>query len=334
MIHLATEYLGFTLKNPLVASSTPLTEELDNVRRLEDAGVAAIVMHSLFEEQIRLESDDLDRYLTHGEESYAEATSYFPDMVQYNLGPDGYLELLRKAKEAVEIPVIGSLNGVSPGGWTTYAKSMEEAGADALELNLYFLPTDPAVPGSQVERMYLELVREVASSVKIPLAVKLSPQVTAPAHLAGELARAGARGLVLFNRFYQPDFDLERLEVVPHLKLSTSDDLLLRLRWVAILFGRVPADLAVTGGVHTAEDVLKAMMAGAKVAMMASALLRHGVGHVAKVLEDLRAWMEEHEYESIRQMRGSLSQRSVAEPAAFERANYMKVLRSYALRES
>ena len=331
-IDLSTTYLGLTLKNPLVASASPLTEDLGNVRRLEDAGAAAVVMHSLFEEQITLESQELDRYLSHGTESFAESLSYFPDLTDYNLGPDKYLEHLRRVKAAVGVPVIGSLNGVSTGGWIRYAKMMQEAGADALELNVYFIPTDSTLTSAQVEQMYLDLVRDVKATLKIPVAVKLGHAFTTMANMARRLDQAGANALVLFNRFYQPDFDLEKLEAVPTLTLSSSYELLLRLHWVAILYGHVRADLAVTGGVHTALDVLKAMMAGARVAMMTSALLRNGVGHLRTLPASLVAWMEEHEYSSIRQMQGSMSYRSIANPAAFERANYMKVLSSYTLK--
>jgi dihydroorotate dehydrogenase (fumarate) len=331
-IDLSTTYLGLTLKNPLVASASPLTEDLGNVRRMEDAGAAAIVMHSLFEEQINLESQELDRYLSHGTESFAESLTYFPDLTDYNLGPDKYLEHLRRVKAAVGIPVIGSLNGVSTGGWIRYAKMMQEAGADALELNVYYIPTDPELTSAQVEQMYLDLVRDVKATLKIPVAVKLGHSFTALANLARRLDQAGANALVLFNRFYQPDLDLEKLEAVPTLTLSSSYELLLRLHWVAILYGHIRADLAVTGGVHTAPDVLKAMMAGARVAMMTSALLKNGIGHLQAVRAGLVSWMEEHEYASIRQMQGSMSYRSVANPAAFERANYMKVLSSYTLR--
>jgi len=331
-IDLSTTYLGLTLKNPLVASASPLTEDLGNVRRMEDAGAAAVVMHSLFEEQINLESQELDRYLSHGTESFAESLTYFPDLTDYNLGPDKYLEHLRRVKAAVGIPVIGSLNGVSTGGWIRYAKMMQEAGADALELNVYFIPTDPNLSSAQVEQMYLDLVRDVKATLKIPVAVKLGHSFTAMANLARRLDQAGANALVLFNRFYQPDFDLEKLEAVPALTLSSSYELLLRLHWIAILYGHIRADLAVTGGVHTAQDVLKAMMAGARVAMMTSALLRNGIGHLRTLPASLVAWMEEHEYTSIRQMQGSMSYRSIANPAAFERANYMKVLSSYTLR--
>jgi dihydroorotate dehydrogenase (fumarate) len=332
MIDLSTSYLGLSLPNPLVASAGPLCESLDNIRRMEDAGAAAVVLHSLFEEQITVETSQLDWYLSHGAESYAEAVTYFPDMQSYKIGPDAYLEHIRGAKAAVRIPVIGSLNGVSTGGWIGYARRIEEAGADALELNVYYIPTDPDMSADEVERRYVDLVRDVKASVGIPVAVKLGHTFSAPANLARRLDRAGADALVLFNRFYLPDFDLENLEVVPHLTLSSSSELLVRLHWVAILHGHVRPDLAVTGGVHTARDVLKAMMAGARVAMMTSALLQQGIEHLTAVRDGLLEWMGAHEYESIRQMQGSMSYRSVREPAAFERANYMKVLSSYALR--
>jgi len=331
MIDLGTRYLGLRLSSPLVASAGPLCEDVGNIRRMEDAGAAAVVLHSLFEEQITLESDYLDHHLSHGTESFAESLTYFPDMGSYNLGPDAYLEHIRRVKAAVRIPVIGSLNGVSTGGWIGYAKKIEQAGADAVELNIYYVPTDPEMTAGQVEDMYVELVRDVKASVKIPVAVKLGHAFSALAHLARRLDRAGADALVLFNRFYLPDFDLERLEVVPRLTLSSSHELLVRLHWVAILYSHIEADLAVTGGVHAGEDALKAMMAGARVAMMTSALLKHGIEHVRVVRARMLDWMEAHEYESIEQMHGSMSYRSVREPAAFERANYMKVLSSYAL---
>jgi dihydroorotate dehydrogenase (fumarate) len=332
MSDLSTSYLGLTLTSPLVASAGPLSESIDNIRRMEDAGVAAVVLYSLFEEQITLESYHLDHHLSHGTESFAESLTYLPDVHDYKLGPDAYLEHIRRAKAAVRIPVIGSLNGVSTGGWISYAKKIQEAGADALELNVYFIPTDPALTSAAVEQTYVDLVRDVTRSVGIPVAVKLGHFWSAFANVAARLDGAGARGLVLFNRFYQPDFDLDNLEVVPSLTLSSSYELLLRLHWTAILFSHVQADLAITGGVHTAEDVLKAMMAGARVAMMTSALLRHGIEHLTTVRDGLLAWMEAREYESIRQMQGSMSYRSVRDPAAFERANYMKVLSSYTLR--
>jgi dihydroorotate dehydrogenase (fumarate) len=333
VIDLSTTYLGLTLKSPLVASASPLCEDIGNIRRMEDAGAAAVVLHSLFEEQINLESHHLDRYLSHGTESFAESLTYFPHMTDYNLGPDGYLEHIRRAKAAVAIPVIASLNGVSRGGWIGYAGKMQEAGADAVELNVYYIPTDPELTGAQVEQMYVDLVREVKASVRVPVAVKLGHAFSAMANLAWRLDRTGVDALVLFNRFYQPDFDLETLEVSPRLTLSSSYELLLRLHWVALLYGRIRSDLAVTGGVHTPEDVLKAMMAGARVAMMTSALLLHGIEHLTTVRTGLSAWMEAHEYESIRQMQGSMSYRSVSAPAAFERANYLKVLSSYVWRE-
>jgi dihydroorotate dehydrogenase (fumarate) len=334
MVDLSVRYLGLPLASPLVASSSPLSGQLGEIRRMEDAGAGAVVLPSLFEEQIDLESHHLDHHLTHGAESYPEAVSYFPDLGRYPLGPEAYLEHVRRAKAAVEIPVVASLNGVSSGGWTRYARLIEEAGADALELNVYFMATDLDKTSAEVELMYLERARAVKASVRIPVAIKLGHAFTAAAHFARRLDEAGMDALVLFNRFYQPDFDLERLEVVPSLTLSRSSELLLRLHWVAILDGHIRADLAVTGGVHTAIDVLKAMMAGARVAMMTSALLEHGVGHLARVRADLVTWMESHEYESIRQMQGSMSHRSVADPAAFERANYLRVLGSYVLRSS
>ena len=286
-------------------------------------------MYSLFEEQITQESHQLDHYLTYGAESYGEALSYFPEMERYNVGPEEYLDRIRRAQEAVDIPIIGSLNGVSSGGWIEYARKIEEAGADALELNIYYIPTDPAMTGAEVEEMYVDIVRDVKNSVSFPVAVKLGPYFSSVANIADRLAAAGADALVLFNRFYQPDFDLEQLEVVPHLVLSDSNELRLPLRWVAILYGRVATDFAITSGVHTHIDVLKCMMAGANIAMMASALLENGVPHITEVLDNLQVWMDDHEYESIEQMRGSMSQQHCAEPAAFERANYMKVLGSW-----
>jgi len=332
MIDLTTTYLGRKLANPLVCSASPLCESLDNLRRMEDAGAGAVVLHSLFEEQLDVESQDLDRFLSQGTESFAEATSYFPDMTTYNLGPEGYLEHVRNAKRALGIPVIASLNGTSPGGWLRYAKAIEEAGADALELNIYYIPTDPYLSGAQVERSCIDLVLQVKAEISLPIAVKLGPFFSAPAALARQLDEAGAGALVLFNRFYQPDFNLETLEVEPRLRLSDPSELLLRLHWVAILHPSTRADLAVTGGVHSAGDVLKCIMAGASVSMMTSALLLHGIEHLQTVRSDLLRWMEEHEYGSIQEMQGSMSLRSVGDPAAFGRGNYMKVLRSYALK--
>lgn len=329
MIDLSTQYLGLKLKNPLVASASPLSKKVDTVKKLEDAGIGAVVMYSLFEEQIIHESHALDYFLSHGTESFSEALTYFPDMEHYNVGPDGYLDIIRKLKESVQVPVIASLNGISTGGWVDYARKMEQAGADALELNIYFLPTDLELEGIALEDAYVELVRSVRAQVKIPLAVKLSPYFTALPNFARKLVGAGANGLVLFNRFYQPDLDIETLEVVPDLVLSTSDELRLPLRWTAILYGRLQADLALTTGVHSVEDVVKATMAGARVSMMASELLSRGIGRVSEILADLEKWLETYEYHSIQQMLGSMSQQAVADPAAFERANYMKVLQSF-----
>ena len=329
MPDLKTTYLGLHLKNPLVASASPLSKKVANARRLEDAGAAAIVLYSLFEEQITHESHELDHYLERGTHAYAESLSYFPDLDTYNMGPEPYLEHLYKVKQAVDIPVIGSLNGISTGGWVSYAQRIEQAGADALELNIYYLPTDPDLSSAELEDEYVRLVREVRATVKIPIALKLSPFFTALPHVAKRFVQAGANGLVLFNRFYQPDFDLEALEVVPNVELSTSYEVRLPLRWIALLYGRIQADFALTSGVHTAQDVLKAMMAGASVTMMTSALLQHGMGRLMHILTDMQEWMVEHDYESIQEMKGSMSQRAVADPAALERANYMKALNSY-----
>ena len=329
MPDLTTTYLGLQLKNPLVASASPLSKKMDSVRRIEDAGAAALVMYSLFEEQITHDSQELDHYLERGTHSFAESLSYFPDLNYLNLGTEPYLEHLHKIKQEVSIPVIGSLNGISSGGWVEYAHRIEQAGADALELNIYYLPTDPDLTGAELEEDYVQLVKDVRAKIKLPIAVKLSPYFTALPNLAKRIVAAGADALVLFNRFYQPDFDLEELEVVPNLVLSTSHELRLPLRWIAILYGRIQADFALTSGVHTAQDVLKAMMAGANVAMMTSTLLENGVGRIMHILTDLQEWMEEHEYESIEQMRGSMSQQAVTEPAAFERANYIKALNTF-----
>lgn len=328
-MNLTTTYLGMILKNPLVASSSPLSHNVDSIRRLEDAGASAVVMYSLFEEQITFDSYYVDYHLTQGTDSYAESISYFPDMQNYNVGPDAYLNLIRQAKEATNIPIVGSLNGTSIGGWTDYAALIEAAGADALELNVYYLPTNPEISGLEVERIYLDILTAVKQVVSIPVAVKLSPFFSSTANMASRLAQRGADGLVLFNRFYQPDFDLDNFEVAPRLVLSNSDELRLPLRWVAILHGRLAADLAITSGIHTSEDVVKGLMAGAKVTMMASELLQKGVRRISQVLNELVDWMRDHEYESVAQMIGAMSQQHCAEPAAFERANYMKMLQSY-----
>ena len=329
MVDLTTTYLGLSLKNPLVASSSPITQKADTVKQLEAAGVSAVVMHSLFEEQIIQESLKLHRDLERGAQAFAEALDYLPAYGQYSIGPETYLETLSKIKESVDIPVIGSLNGITSGGWTEYAQKIEQAGADALELNLYYLATDPDLTSDEIEQRSIALVGEVSERLSIPLAIKLSPFYTALPNFARRLAEAGASGLVLFNRFYQPDFDLDELEVTPNLVLSNSHEMRLPLRWIAILYGRVQVDFALTSGVHTAIDLLKAMMAGASATTVASAFLENGVSRATEILADVEAWMEEHEYESIEQMKGSMSQQAVAEPETFERANYMKVLSSY-----
>jgi dihydroorotate dehydrogenase (fumarate) len=329
MVDLSTTYLGLKLKNPLVASSSPLTQKPDTARELESAGVAAIVMHSLFEEQIIQESLKLHEDLERGTESYAEALTYLPDYGQYSVGPELYLQALSKVKQAVSIPVLGSLNGVSTGGWISYAEKIEAAGADALELNIYYLSTDANMNAGELEDTYVTLVSDIRKRVRIPIAVKLSPFFTSLPNFAHRLADAGANGLVLFNRFYQPDFDLEKLEVAPNLVLSTSQEMRLPLRWIAILYGRIQADLAMTGGVHTGEDMVKAMMAGASVVTVASELLAKGPWRASGMLDEMTGWLNAHEYESVMQMKGSMSQKAVAQPGAFERANYMKVLSSY-----
>ncbi len=332
MTNLSTKYLGLQLKNPLVASASPICKEIANIRQLEDCGASAVVLHSLFEEQINIESNELDHFLWSSADVSAEALNYYPDFQTFKIGPDEYLEHIRAAKRAVKIPIIASLNGISKGGWIRFAKDMEQAGADALELNIYFLPTDPNQSAGDVEAMYTDLVKGVKQNVKIPVSVKIGPYFSAMANMAVKLEKAGADGLVLFNRFYQPDFDLENLEVVPHLVLSRSNELKLRLHWTAILYDKLHADIAITGGVHVVEDVVKSVMAGAKVAMMTSVLLEHGIDYLKTLGTELDAWLEKHEYDSIQQMQGSMSQKNVAHPAAFERANYMKVLNSYSLK--
>lgn len=328
-VDVTTSYLGLKLEHPVVASASPLTYTFDGILRLADAGAAAIVMHSLFEEQLEHESKSLHHFLEYGTYSYAEALDYFPQPQQFRVGPDEYLELIRKAKKSVSVPILGSLNGASPGGWTRYAKLIEDAGADGLELNIFYIPTNPNLSSADIEKQYFDVVRDVRDMVSIPLAVKLGPYFSNTANIAKRLTGAGANGLVLFNRFYQPDFDLEKLEVTPHLVLSSPHELRLPLTWIAILYGRVPIDLALTSGVHTHFDVLKGLMAGANVTMMASELLQNGVGRIRQVLEGLSSWLEQHEYDSVQQLRGSMSQQHVANPDAFERANYMKVLQSF-----
>jgi dihydroorotate dehydrogenase (fumarate) len=329
MLNLKTKYLGLELKNPVVPSSSPLSLNIDTVKRLEDHGAAAVVMYSLFEEQIIQEQNQLDTFLSQGTESFAEALQFFPQPEEFhNLHAEDYLEQIRRLKEAVDIPVIGSLNGISTGGWMEYAQKMEEAGADALELNIYYIPTDLNMTATEVEQMYIDDLKHVKSVTNIPVAVKLSPFFTSFANVAKRLDEAGADGLVLFNRFYQPDIDLETLDVVYDLEFSTSYELRLPLRWIAILYGKIQANMAATSGIHTAEDVLKAVMVGADVAMIASVLFQKGPRHIERMLNDIQSWMEAHEYESIEQMKGSMSLKSLKEPAAYMRANYMKTIQS------
>jgi dihydroorotate dehydrogenase (fumarate) len=329
MVDLTTTYLGLELKNPVVASASPLSHKVETAQELQKAGVAALVMHSLFEEQIISEGLKIHADLLRGTEEYAEAISYIPEVGVYSIGPDSYLKQVERLKKAVSIPVIGSLNGITPGGWVEYAQKIQDAGADALELNIYDISTDLKVSSSELEDRYLTLIQDIRKTVKIPLAVKLSPFFTSLPNFASRLAGSGVNGVVFFNRFYQPDFDLEALEVIPNLVLSNSDELRLPLRWIAILYGRVNLDFALTSGVHTSEDVLKAMMAGAKVAMIASEFLKNGINQAAKILAGMTSWLEEREYTSIKQLQGSMSQKAIAQPVAFERANYMRVLSSY-----
>jgi dihydroorotate dehydrogenase (fumarate) len=326
---LSTTYMGLKLKNPLVPSAGPLTADVGRIRQLEDAGAAAVVLHSLFEEQIRHEADELAHLTTQGTESFAESLTYFPEVQEYRLGPEEYLEFIAAVKKAVSIPVIASLNGVTVGGWIDYVQKMAQAGADGLELNVYFVATDPALTSAKVEQVYMDILKAVKKTVKIPVAMKLSPFFSATTAMAKRLDQAGADALVLFNRFYQPDIDLEALEVVPNLVLSTPHEMRLPLRWIAVLYGQVQASLAATTGIASGLDALKMLMAGADAAQLCSVLLRKGPGELKVILDDLRTWMEEPEYASVAQMKGSMSQKSCRDPAAFERANYMKTLNSY-----
>ena len=325
----STTYLGMKLRTPLVPSASPLSEELDGIKRMEDAGAAAVVLYSLFEEQLLLDRLELDHHLTEGTESFAEAITFIPEPEEFHLGPEGYLEHIRRAKEATKIPIIASLNGVSSGGWIDYARLIEQAGADALELNIYYIPSAPGLTGAEVEQTYLDIFHMVKSVITIPVAVKLSPFFSNLANIAAQLDSAGAGGLVLFNRFYQPDIDLENLVVRPNVILSTPQALRLPMRWIAILYGRIKADLAATSGIHTAQDVIKMLLAGASVTMLCSVLMRHGIERLRVIEEGLLQWMEEHEYDSVQQMRGSMSQQSCANPSEFERAQYMRALQTY-----
>ena len=334
MIDFSTKYLGLALSGPIVVSSTPLSESIDNVRRMEDAGASAIVLTSLFEEQLELESKALDEDLSRGTESFAESLGYLPDLSDYRMTHEGYLEHLRRAKEAVKIPILASLNGATTGGWVRYAKDTEQAGADAIELNTYALATNRSQTSSELELQLLDLVAAVTDAVKVPVSVKLSPSFTSIPHLVARLEDVGAKGVVLFNRFYQPDFDIETQEVRPTLHFSTPSELLPRLHWAAILYGNVKIDLAITGGVHSAEDVLKGIMAGAGITMMCSALHIHGIDHIGRVLADLQYWLEKREYTSLWETRGCLSRRSVPDTSPFDRGNYIKTLSSYSLRQT
>lgn len=326
---LATTYLGLNLKNPIVPSASPLSRNTDTIERMAEAGAGAVVMHSLFEEQLTASGREIDHFLEKGTESFGEALSYLPERENYEVGPDRYLEHILKAKELTDIPIIGSLNGVSDSGWIHFAGLIEEAGADALELNIYHIPTDTETSGSKVEQMYLKVIRAVADTVNIPVAIKFGPFFSSIPHMAHQMTIEGAKGLVLFNRFYQPDIDVDELEVVPNLIFSDSTELRLPLRWTAILYEQVHADIAITSGIHNGTDVIKGLLAGASVTMMASELLRNGIQRISSIKEEVINWMDENEYESVEQMKGSMSHKNVREPEAFERSNYVKVLHSY-----
>jgi len=330
-MNLTTDYLGLKLRSPLVVSASPLSEDIDNVKRMEDAGAAAVVLYSLFEEQLRQDRLELHQNLQQGTESFAEALSYFPEPDEFHLGPEEYLKHIAAAKKATRMPIIASLNGSSAGGWTDYAKQIQQAGADALELNIYYIPTDLDMSGTVVEENYINILKAVKANVTIPVAVKLSPFFSNFANMAKRLDQAGANGLVLFNRFYQPDIELESLEVKPNILLSTPMAMRLPLRWIALLHGKLKASLAATSGIHRASDALKMLMVGADVTMLCSTIIRHGIPQIALIERELVDWLEEHEYESVSQLKGSLSQKNCAEPAAFERAQYMKALTSFAL---
>lgn len=334
MIDISMPYLGMKLSGPIVVASTPLSESIDNVRHMEDAGASAIVLTSFFEEQLALESRTLDEDLSRGTESFAESLDFLPELSDYRMTHEGYLEHLRRAREAVAIPIIASLNGATPGGWVRFAREMEQAGAHAIELNTFALATDRSQTSAQLELQLLELVESVCKAVKVPVAVKLSQSFTSLPHLCARLEDAGARAVALFNRFYQPDFDIETLEVRPSLHFSTPSELLPRLHWAAILFGHLNGDIAITGGVHSAEDVLKAIMAGASAVMMVSALHIHGIEHIGRVLADLRYWLEKREYATLAETRGCLSRRSVPDTSPYDRGNYIKTLSSYSLRQT
>jgi dihydroorotate dehydrogenase (fumarate) len=324
-----TNYLGMKLRSPLVPSASPLSTSIDNIKKMEDAGAGAVVLYSLFEEQLELDQLEIHYHLMQGTDRFAEAQSFFPEPEELHVGPEGYLDHIQKAKAAVDIPIIASINGISTGGWIEFAKKIEEAGASGLELNVYKIPSDMDMSSADAEQEYIDIVKTVKDTVSIPVAVKIGPYFSNMANMAKRLDEAGADALVLFNRFYQPDIDLEALEVRPNVLLSTPQAMRLPLRWIAILHGRINADMAATSGIHTAADAIKMLMVGANVTMMASALLRHGIDHLKTVEQDMRAWLEEQEYESVQQLRGSLSQKKSADPSAFERAQYMRAISSY-----
>ncbi len=326
---LTTDYMGLSLSSPLVPSSSPLSQILSNIRQMEDSGAGAVVLWSLFEEQIAHDAEQLEHYLHYGADRWAESLTYFPSEKEYHLGPDAYLDHIARAKAAVDIPIIASLNGISDKGWVSYANQIEQAGADALELNIYYIPTDPQLQASDVEDVYVSIIQAVKSHISIPLAVKVSPYFSATANMMYKLDQAGADGLVMFNRFYQSDIDINDFEVVPNLMLSTQFESRLPMRWAAILYGKVSASLAVTSGIHTSKDVVKMILAGADVTMMCSALLNNGIDYLIEVRKGLISYLETKEYESLNQMRGVMSQAHCPEPAAFERANYMKTLGSF-----
>ncbi len=326
---LTTTYLGMQLRSPLMPSASPLSDEIDNVKRMEESGASAVVFHSLFEEQLTLEKWELFHHLTHGTESFAEALTYFPEPEEFHLGPDWYLDHIHEAKEAVDIPIIASLNGQSLGGWTEFAQKIEQAGADAIELNVYYIPTDTDTTSAEVEQVYIDILKAVKSVVSIPVAMKVSAFFSNMANMAKRLDDEGVDGLVLFNRFYQPDVDLENLEVVPSIILSTPFALRVPMTWIGILHGRIKADLAATRGIYSAEDAIKMLMVGASVTQLCSALFKHGIGHIRTVEQGMVEWMEKHEYESVRQMQGSMSQKNCANPGAFERAQYMRAIMNY-----
>ncbi len=325
---LTTRYLGLNLRTPLVPSASPLSNEIDGIKRMEDAGASAVVLHSLFEEQVKGELEEVQARMMYGTESYPEALTYFPKPAEFITGPEEYLSKIRKAKESVQIPIIASLNGTALGGWVDYAKQIEQAGADALELNVYFIPTEMDRTSVEIEQDYIDIVKAVQSVIHLPLALKLSPFFSNMTHMARRLDQTGVNGLVLFNRFYQPDIDLEALEVKTRVNLSTAQDMLLPLRWIAILYGRVKADLAATGGIHTAQDAVKILMAGADIVMLCSVLMKKGLESIRKIETEMADWLSEHDYQSVRQLQGSMSQRNCPDPAAFERAQYMKTIMS------